>query len=219
MGLGLDGLAAGDDLAPGSFDGVGRLDSLEVGLCPGLVLTRVRLGDPTVALGVTGLRTCGGLESIDCSPLRLSYGPAVFGRGGMSGRFLAPGLTGAPDKPPAFGRVAVDGAVEAFDVPDTVRVGRGGDISMADPGLVGRDGSMADPGLVAIAAFLAAIIVSLMEGLLVPIVLRENPIPGRTGASVRFGAFGLAGSFWRSFCAVESKLSMILGFVSTRQIR
>lgn len=128
----------------------------------------------------------------------------------MSGRFLAPGRTGAPDRPPALGRVAVDGAVEACEVPDTVRVGRGGDISMADPGL-GRDGSMAEPGLAAMAAFLAANMVSRMEGLLVPIVLLENPIPGRTVAgSVRLGAFGLCGSFWSSFCAVESKLSMIL---------
>lgn len=208
MGLVLAGLAVGD-LGAGSFVGVGRLDSLEVGLCPGLVLANVRLGDPTMVLGVTGLRTCGGLESIDCSPLRLSYGPAVLGRGGMSGRFLAPGRTGAPDSPPAFGRVAVDGAVEAFDVPDTVRVGRGGEISMADPGR-GRDGSIAEPGLAAMAAFLAANIVSRIEGLLVPIVLRENPIPGRTAGSVRLGAFGLCGSFWSSFCAVASNVSIIL---------
>lgn len=166
-----------------------------MGLCPGLVLASVRFGEPTIVLGVTGLRTCGGLESIDCSPLRLSYGPAVLGRGGISGRFLAPGLTGAPERPPAFGRVTVDGAVEAFDTPETVRVGRGGDISMADPGRVGRDGSMAEPGLAAMAAFLAAAIVSLMEGLDVPIVLRENPMPGRTEGSVRLGAFGLDGSF------------------------
>lgn len=153
MGLGRMGLAAGDDLGPGTLEGVGKLDSLDVGLCPGLVLASVRLGDPTMARGVTGLRTCGGLDSIDSPPLRLSYGPAVLGRGGISGRFLAPGLTGAPDRPPALGRVAVDGAADAFEVPDTVRVGRGGDISMADPGL-GRDGSMAEPGLAAMAAFL-----------------------------------------------------------------
>lgn len=71
MGLGLAGLPAGD-LGPGNFVGVGRLDSLEVGLCPGRVLGSVRLGDPTMVLGVTGLRACGGLDSIDCSPLRLS---------------------------------------------------------------------------------------------------------------------------------------------------
>lgn len=127
----------------------------------------------------------------------------------MSGRFLAPGLTGAPARPPAFGRVTVDGAAEAFDVPDTVRVGRGGDMSMADPGLV-RDGSIAEPGLAAMAAFLAANIVSRTEGLVVPIVLREKPIPGRTVGSVRLGAFGLCGSFWSSFCAVGSNASIIL---------
>lgn len=41
---------------------------------------------------------------------------------------------------------------------------------------------------------------SLIEGL-VPIVLREKPIPGRAApvASVRLGVFGLLGSFSSSF--------------------
>lgn len=151
-GLGLAGLAGGDDFALTNFVGVETLDSLDVGLWPGLAFGNVRFGDPTMVLGVTAFRTCGGLASIGSVPLRTSYGPAVFGRGGISGRFLT-GLTGAPDKPPAFGRVVVDdAAVEVLDTLDSARFDRGGEISIADPGL-GRDVSMAEPGLFAMEAF------------------------------------------------------------------
>lgn len=146
--LGRSGLAAGDDRGVVNLVGVGRLDSLVVGLWPGLILGgTVRLGDPIMVLGVAAFLNCGGLASRASSPLRTSYGPAVLGRCGIAGRLI--GLTGAPDKPPALGRVAVDGAVvgpEALEVPETVRIARGGENSIADPGLI-REVSMAEPGL------------------------------------------------------------------------
>lgn len=118
----------------------------------------------------------------------------------MFGPVLVLGLTGAPDMPPTLGRIAVDGAAarpEALEAPDAVLIFRGGENSIAEPGLA-RDVSMAEPGLdiAARCAFMA----SLMEGL-VPIVLRENPMPGRTApvASVRLGVFGLLRSFSNSF--------------------
>lgn len=153
-----------------------------------------------MVLGVAAFLTCGGLASPGSVPLRTSYGPAVFGRGGMFGAVLVLGLTGAPDKPPTLGRGALVGAAvrpDALEAPDAVRMFRGGENSIAEPGL-GRDASMAEPGLDIAARW--AFIVSLMEGL-VPIVLRENPIPGRAGpvASVRLGVFGLLGSFSNSF--------------------
>lgn len=164
-----------------------------------------------MVLGVAAFLTCGGLPSPGSVPLRTSYGPAVFGRGGIFGAVLVLGLTGAPDKPPTFGRVAlVDAAVrpDALEAPDAVRMFRGGENSIAEPGL-GRDASIAEPGLDIAARW--ALIVSLIEGL-VPIVLRENPMPGRAGpvASVRLGVFGLLGSFSNSFWAVGSKVSMSL---------
>lgn len=200
------GLPAGD-FGLASLVGVGRLDSLVFGLWPSFGLGRFLLGDPTMVLGVAAFLNCGGLAKTDSSPLRTSYGPAVLGRGGIAGRLT--GRTGAPDNPPAFGRVPVDGAVVepgALDVPETVRIGRGGENSIAEPGL-GREASMAEPGR-DIAA-LCALIVSLIEGL-VPIVLRENPKPGRTAGSDAGGALGLFGSRSSSFRAVPSRLSMIL---------
>lgn len=55
---------------------------------------------------------------------------------------------------------------------------------------------------------------SRIEGL-APIVLRENPKPGRTAPAVSglFDEFGLFGSFSSSLCAVESKVSMSLEFL------
>lgn len=159
-----------------------------------------------MVFGVTDFRNCGGLPSPGSSPLRTSYGPAVFGRGGIAGRLI--GLTGAPERPPALGRVVVDGAAvgpEAFEAPETVRIARGGENSIAEPGL-GR-ASMAEPGLDS--AALCARMVSLIEGL-VPIVLRENPRPGRTAGSDGPGPLGLFGSFSNSFRAVGSRLSIIL---------
>lgn len=118
----------------------------------------------------------------------------------MFGPVRVLGLTGAPDKPPILGRVAADGAAarpQALEAPDAVLMFRGGENSIADPGL-GRDASMAEPGLEIAAR--CAFMVSRMEGL-VPIVLRENPMPGRTVdvASARLGVFGLLGSFSNSF--------------------
>lgn len=51
--------------------------------------------------------------------------------------------------------------------------------------------------------------VSLIDGL-DPMVLRENPKPGRTVGSERFGALGLFGSFSSSLLAVGSKVSISL---------
>lgn len=144
--LDLSGLVAGEDLGLASLVGVGRLDSLVVGLWPGLTLGIVRLGEVTSVLGVAAFRICGGLASEGASPARESYGPAVLGRGGMAGRRT--GLTGAPESPAALVRVAVDGAAvgpDALDAPDAVRIARGGENSMADPGL-GREASIAEPG-------------------------------------------------------------------------
>lgn len=127
------------------------------------------------------------------------------------------GLTGAPDRPPILVRVVVveGGAIEEFEALEAVDPSlgfRGGENSIAESGL-GRDGSMAEPGLDIAAR--CALIASLMDGL-VPIVLRENPMPGRTVpvASGRLGVFGLFGSFSKSFWAVGSRVSMSLYFMS-----
>lgn len=72
---------------------------------------------------------------------------------------------------------------------------------MADPGLTGR--------FLDARAFFCASIVSFSDGL-VPIVLRENPKPGRAAGSGLFGVLGLFGSFSSSFCAVASRLSISL---------
>lgn len=66
---------------------------------------------------------------------------------------------------------------------------------------------MAEPGLDN--AALWALMVSLIEGL-VPMVLRENPMPGRTAGSDGPGDLGLFGSFSSNLRAVASRLSMIL---------
>lgn len=47
------------------------------------------------------------------------------------------------------------------------------------------------------------------EGL-VPIVLRENPNPGRAAVVAGAGVLGLLGSFSNNLRAVESKLSKML---------
>lgn len=156
------------------------------------------------AFGLAG----GGLISVSVPP-RTEYGPAVAGRGAISGRFLV-GLTGAPESPPlviGFWRVAVDGAAvlaEAVEAPETARVVRGGEKwAMADPGLTGR--------FFVAKAFFWAIMVSLSDGLApTPIVLREKPSPGRATGSAFFGVLGLFGSFSSAFCAVGSKVSIRL---------
>jgi hypothetical protein len=83
---------------------------------------------------------------------------------------------------------------EAVDDDETVRTGENVDI--ADPGRAGRF-------LLAIAAFFCANIVSLREGFggPPPLVLFENPSPGRTvTASAFLGEFGLSGAFSKSLC-------------------
>lgn len=83
---------------------------------------------------------------------------------------------------------------------------RCGDIvAIAEPGRTGR--------FFTARAFFCANIASLSEGFdEVVIVLFEKPIPGRaaTGSAALLDALGLLGSFCRSFCAVESKFSIIL---------
>jgi hypothetical protein len=102
--LGRAGLPLGEAVTlcvPIVFVGVGRLDSLTVATWPGRELGAVRLGVTPRVLGVTAvldLTVLGGLlVSVEGWP-RTEYGPAVAGRGAISGRLL-PGLTGAPDKP------------------------------------------------------------------------------------------------------------------------
>lgn len=172
-----------------------------------------------MVLGVTtAFLPCSGLAKPGSVPLRTSYGPAVFGRGGIFGPVLVLGLTGAPDNPPTLARVVVVGGAavgpEALEAPDAVLIFRGGENSIAEPGL-GRDGSMAEPGLDIAAR--CALMASRIEGL-VPTVLRENPMPGRAAlvASVRFGMLGLFGSFSKSFWAVGSRVSISLMTVSVR---
>jgi len=138
----------------------------------------------------------------------------------MFGLVRVLGLTGAPDRPPILGRVVEveGGAMEEFEALEVVdpNLGfRGGENSIAEPGL-GRDGSMAEPGLDIAAR--CALMASLMDGLAPPIVLRENPRPGRTVpvASVRRGVLGLFGSFSKSFWAVGSRVSMSLYCVSPK---
>jgi hypothetical protein len=90
---------------------------------------------------------------------------------------------------------------DALDEPDTDRTGE--IVAMADPGRAGR--------FRVARAFFCASIASLKDGFeLVPIVLFERPIPGRAAGSVFLGELGLLGSFWSSFCAVESRASIML---------
>jgi hypothetical protein len=72
---------------------------------------------------------------------------------------------------------------------------------MAEPGRAGRF-------LAARFALFWAIIVSLRLGFPADIVLFDRPKPGR-GASPFLGELGLLGSLLRSFCAVESRSSMM----------
>ena len=84
--------------------------------------------------------------------------------------------------------------LEAVEEEEAVRIGENVDI--ADPGLAGRF-------LFAIAAFFWASIVSLREGFggPPPLVLFENPSPGRTViVSAFLGEFGLSGAFSKSLC-------------------
>jgi hypothetical protein len=91
---------------------------------------------------------------------------------------------------------------DALEDVETVRMGEKVDI--AEPGRAGIF-------LLAIAAFFWAIIVSLNEGFGGPVVLLENPKPGRAATvSAFFGEFGLSGAFSSSLAWVVSKLAKIL---------
>lgn len=103
---------------------------------------------------------------------------------------MPPALTDRVDS----GRVLVAAgfvdAVEWVDVFDVVRTGD--EIwAMAEPGLAGR--------FLAARAFFWAIMASRRLGLLDAMVLLDNPRPGRAGASVFLGEFGLFGSLFNSF--------------------
>jgi hypothetical protein len=200
-GLTFAGLARGEGavvLIATGFDGVGRLDSLSVGLCPGLGLGTVLLGEPEMVFGVTvlDLRSVGLARSEEGPSWFLpEYGPAVAGRGAISGRRLT-GLIGATDIPPcdkfdgsARGRVAGAVAVDELDIVDEPDTDRTGDIeAIADPGRAGR--------VLLARAFFCANMASLSDGFeLAPIVLFDSPKPGRGAGSAFLGEFGLLGSF------------------------
>lgn len=150
-GLAFAGLPRGEGpvaaLGTMGFEGVGKLDSLCVGLCPGLGLGTVLLGDPEIVLGVIAFDfTSPGLDRSDEGPSWFlpEYGPAVAGLGAISGRRLV-GRMGATDIPPCArfvgsARERVAGAVEldvldAVEEPDTERIGV--TVAIADPGRVG----------------------------------------------------------------------------------
>jgi hypothetical protein len=101
-----EGITLGAAMAVVAFDGVGRLGSLVVAVCPGLGLGTVRFGEAMMVFGVTAFDRIfsGGLAcSVEgCSWLRTEYGPAVAGRAVISGLLFA-GLIGAPVRPPEAG--------------------------------------------------------------------------------------------------------------------
>lgn len=82
--------------------------------------------------------------------------------------------------------------LDAVEELEAVRIGENEDI--AEPGRAGKT-------LLAIAAFFCASIVSLNDGFGGPVVLLENPKPGRTFVTSGFlGEFGLSGAFSSNLC-------------------
>jgi hypothetical protein len=159
------------------------------------------------------------LESLllgPCPGRRTEYGPAVAGRAVSSGRgaernFV--GRIGATERPPCAtvvdsDRLALTGTpsdgcdpLDTFDELEAVLMGENDDI--AEPGRAGRF-------LVATIAFFCANIASLNEGLGGPVVLFENPNPGRALASGFLGELGLSGAFSSNLCWVASRPAIIL---------
>lgn len=145
--------------------------------------------------------------------LLTEYGPAVAGLAASSGLLDLLGRMGATERPPrdAVGsRCGRVGAVsEDVGLPDA-----------AGADLVGENVDIAEPGrvgmlLLAICAFFCAIIVSLKEGRGGPVVLLENPRPGRElTAAAFFGAFGFSEEFSSNLFWVGSRSSAILKVVS-----
>ncbi len=91
---------------------------------------------------------------------------------------------------------------EGSDAVETVLIGENDDI--ADPGRAGIF-------LAASVAFFCANMVSRSEGLGGPVVLLENPKPGReTEESAFLGELGLAGSISNSLCWVVSNVDIML---------
>ena len=139
----------------------------------------------------------------------------MAGLAANSGRRNFVGRIGATESPPcdtvvedscrARTGAASDDVFEAVEEDETVRIGENVDI--AEPGRAGRF-------LFAIAAFFCASMVSLREGFGGPVVLFENPKPGRgTTVSAFFGEFGLSGAFSKSLCWVASSVAMILTII------
>ena len=138
-------------------------------------------------------------------------GLAVSSGRGAGRNFV--GLIGATERPPwatvvdsGRGRtgptsVVVDDA-DALDDVETVRIGE--KLDMAEPGRAGTF-------LLANTAFFCAIIVSLKEGFGGPVVLLENPKPGRAAAVSAFlGELGLSGAFSSNLAWVASNVAIIL---------
>lgn len=126
----------------------------------------------------------------------------MAGLAASSGRLNFVGRMGATERPPwatvvDSGRIRIGaiseavGAVEAVEEDETVRMGENVDI--AEPGRAGKF-------LLAKAAFFWASMVSLKEGFGGPVVLLENPSPGRATASAFFSELGLSGATSRSLC-------------------
>ena len=157
--------------------GVGSWGSPET-VADRAILGAVRFGDEVMDLGVTafGFGLLGGLvcSAEGWSWLLTEYGPAVAGRAVST--FLLPGLIGAPEIPPVEPNMADSGLARTVGA-------AGGGCDKLETDLAGEKCDMAEPGrvgtvLVVMARF-CAIIASRTLGFEVPIVLLDNPRPGR----------------------------------------